>query len=49
MRQQVMVALLGPGDIVGEIGTLLDRGRSASIVALTHCEVVSIPGDILYG
>ncbi|MBK6906606.1 MAG: Crp/Fnr family transcriptional regulator [Rhodocyclaceae bacterium] len=49
MRQQVMVALLGPGDIVGEIGTLLDRGRSASIVALTHCEVVSIPGVYFMG
>lgn len=43
-RHMVMVALLGPGDIVGEVGTLLDTGRSASIEALTPCQVISLPG-----
>lgn len=43
-RHQVMVALLGPGDMVGEVATLLDAKRSASIVALTPCQVLSLPG-----
>jgi len=42
-RHQVVVALLGAGDIIGEVGALLECGRSASIVALTPCEIVSIP------
>lgn len=45
-RHRVVVALVGPGDLVGEVGTLLARGRSASIVALTPCQVVSIPGPV---
>lgn len=43
-RHQVVVALLGAGDIIGEVGALLECGRSASIVALTPCQIVSIPG-----
>jgi CRP/FNR family cyclic AMP-dependent transcriptional regulator len=42
-RPQVVVALVGAGDIIGELGALLECGRSASIVALTPCEIVSIP------
>lgn len=45
-RHRVVVALVGPGDLVGEVGTLLARGRSASIVALTPCQIVSIPGPV---
>lgn len=44
-RQEVMVALLGPGDMVGEIAALLDTGRSASVVALTPCQVVIVPSQ----
>lgn len=42
-RPQVVVALVGAGDIIGELGALLECGRSATIVALTTCEIVSIP------
>ena len=42
-RHQVVVALVGAGDIIGELGALLECGRSASIVALTPCQIVSIP------
>lgn len=44
-RQQVMLSLIGPGDMVGEVATLLDRGRSASIVALTPCQVIRLGSD----
>lgn len=43
-RRQVVVALVGAGDIIGELGALLECGRSATIVALTPCQIVSIPG-----
>lgn len=47
-RQQVMLALLGPGDMVGEVASLLDTRRSASIVALTPCQLIRISsGDFL--
>lgn len=42
-RPQVVVALVGAGDIIGELGALLECGRSATIVALTPCQIVSIP------
>jgi CRP-like cAMP-binding protein len=42
-RPQVVVALVGAGDIIGELGALLECGRSATIVALTSCQIVSIP------
>lgn len=44
VRPEVMLALLGPGDMAGEIALLLDTGRSASLVALTPCQVVGVPG-----
>lgn len=42
-RHQVMLALLGPGDMVGEVATLLDANRSATIMALTPCQVIGLP------
>ena len=42
-RHQVVVALVAAGDIIGELGALLECGRSATIVALTPCQIVSIP------
>jgi CRP/FNR family cyclic AMP-dependent transcriptional regulator len=42
-RHHVVVALVGAGDIIGELGALLECGRSATIVALTPCQIVSIP------
>ena len=40
-----MLALLGPGDMVGEVTSLLDVGRSASILALTPCQLIRIGSD----
>ena len=42
-RKEIMVALVGPGDLVGEVSALLERGRSASVVALTPCQVTRMP------
>jgi CRP-like cAMP-binding protein len=42
-RQDAMVALLGPGGMIGEAAALLDARESASVVALTDCQAVSIP------
>lgn len=44
-RLETMVALIGPGDILGEVATLLGTGRSASVVALTPCEVIELPSQ----
>ena len=44
-RHQVMVALLGPGDMVGEVASLLNANRTASIMALTPCQVISLPSQ----
>lgn len=44
-RPEAMVALVGPGDIIGEIAALLDTGRSASAIALTPCEVIELPSQ----
>lgn len=44
-RQQVMLALLGPGDMVGELASLLDTRRSASVVALTPCQLIRLSSE----
>jgi len=44
-RKEFMLALLGPGDMVGEVTSLLDVGRSASIVALTPCQLIRLGSD----
>ncbi len=36
------IAELGPGDFVGELGLLLDRPRSATVVSLTVVEVLAL-------
>jgi CRP-like cAMP-binding protein/ActR/RegA family two-component response regulator len=41
-RPQVMLALRGPGDLVGEAALLLDVGGAPSIIALTPCQVIRI-------
>lgn len=42
-REQVMVTLLGPGELAGEVSVLLGHMRSHSIITLTPCEVISVP------
>lgn len=42
-RNEVMVALLAPNNMVGEAAALLDSRASASVVALTPCQVIGIP------
>jgi len=42
-REQVMVTLLGPGELAGEVSVLLGHLRSHSIITLTPCEVITIP------
>lgn len=44
-RLPVMLSLLGPGDLLGEVAALLNSSRSASIVALTPSELVGLPHD----
>jgi CRP-like cAMP-binding protein/FixJ family two-component response regulator len=39
-RHPVMLALLGPGDMVGEAALLLDIEGASSIIALTPCQVI---------
>lgn len=41
-RPQVMLALRGPGDLVGEAALLLDMGGAPSIIALTPCQVIRL-------
>jgi CRP-like cAMP-binding protein/CheY-like chemotaxis protein len=46
-RPMVMMALLGPGDIVGELALMLDAGGTPSILALTPCQVIRFAsGDL---
>lgn len=42
-RRQLVVALRGPGDIVGEVPSILETGMTTDALALTTCQVVSIP------
>ena len=40
------LALLGPGDLVGELGVLDDVPRSTSVGALQRAEVIELPGRV---
>jgi predicted acylesterase/phospholipase RssA/CRP-like cAMP-binding protein len=41
------VSLLGPDDVIGEIGLLAGDARTATVRAVTACELVAISGDEL--
>ncbi len=41
--QEVPLALRGPGELLGEVGLLLDQPRTASVWAVTRCVGHSIP------
>lgn len=41
-RKEIALAVLGPGDVIGELATLTDLQRSASIVSISPCELLKI-------
>ena len=43
--KEVILRDLGEGDIFGELAAIDGQPRSASIVALTDCQLASIPGE----
>lgn len=43
--QNVPLALRGPGELLGEVGVLLDQPRTASVWAVTRCVGHSIPSS----
>jgi CRP-like cAMP-binding protein len=45
--RESLVALIGPGDLVGEMSLFDDEPRSASARALERSEVVKIPFDVV--
>lgn len=42
------VARLGAGDVVGELGLLLQRPHSATVVAVTPLQVLALPREALH-
>ncbi len=45
--RRVALATFGPGDVIGEVNFLQRTKRSATVKALTDCELLKIPGSIL--
>jgi CRP-like cAMP-binding protein len=43
--QELVLDVAGPGDLLGELSALDGSARSASAIALTDCEIASIPVD----
>jgi CRP/FNR family cyclic AMP-dependent transcriptional regulator len=41
-RRQVILSILGPGEFFGEMGLIDDEPRSASVVTIEPCELLSI-------
>ncbi len=42
-NSEIIICTIGPGEIVGEMGFLLNQARSASVVTTQDTEVISIP------
>ena len=45
--RQISFGLVGPGELIGELGISSDEPRHASVVALAHCELARIRRDDL--
>lgn len=43
--REVVIAVRGPGDIVGEISAMFDRPRTATVQALVALEALSVPAS----
>jgi CRP-like cAMP-binding protein len=41
-RDDEVIAAIGPGEVVGELGLLLGRDHSATVTALTPVEIVAL-------
>ncbi|MBU6234459.1 MAG: cyclic nucleotide-binding domain-containing protein [Alphaproteobacteria bacterium] len=44
---EITLAVLGPGEVVGEQAVLFDASRSASVRALTNCNLVVMDRDAM--
>ncbi|GIZ51574.1 Crp/Fnr family transcriptional regulator [Noviherbaspirillum aridicola] len=44
-RPEVMVALLGPGDLVNESGVVRNTANSTSSLAVTPCQLIMLPRE----
>ena len=42
--REVVLDVVGPGDVFGELGVLTDQARAATATAMTSCSVLSIDG-----
>ena len=40
--KEVILGIIGPGEIFGEMGLIDDRPRSASVIAIEPCELLSV-------
>ncbi len=46
--KRVELARLGPGQIIGEMALVVDAPRSASVQALTDCNLITITREVLH-
>ena len=43
LGREIWLAILGPGDLVGELGVIDNQSRSATVSALTSCKLWRLP------
>ena len=48
LPQRLVLAEIGPDDVIGEIAVLCDLPRTATVRALTNLETLIIPRDVFY-
>lgn len=47
LREALVLAELGPGDVVGEMGVLDSGPRSATVIAIEHTETLELSAEAL--